>query len=580
MKGEPAPAQSSLRQLWAAQLPQRLERLRRRGAALARAWDVNVLRLVGDEARRLAHACESLDDTALAAQLGTLATACHALLDPPRPPDRASLAQVTALIGRLPAPASGGEGVDVHVPGAERELGFPLLVAPPPGHAARLRAMLGRDASATPAAPATAAVPSGTAPAAPTPAAAAAVRAFTERGATATSREQLLRLLSEWLATDDGPIRNGGLLLLVPDGSTPQVAANAAARAAEQLRGLAAQAEPGEHVAADGGGRFLVLDRELDPDALARNADALRERAIRIGLGSFDIGACPARGARTAIAMVDAARRVVHAAQAQRRRGTFVVGDIDAVADDALTGLVRDALAGTGFEVLYQPIVAVRGEHVERFQALLRLRDPAGHLHPAAEVVPAAEAAGLIGAIDRWMIEHCIARIAARGKAPPCLFVSQSLASLRDPLAPARLAEALGRRAPGAGMLVVELRANDAIEAPAEVQRYADALRPLGIQLSLSGFDASIAEVHPLPALVFDYVKVVPLDADATPAMRDAFAAMIEGLHERGVRVIAPRIEDARSAAMLAMSGVDLIQGNLVQEADSDLAFDLSHHVL
>lgn len=569
MAGDPAPTQSSLRQLWAAQLPQRLERLRRRGAGLARAWDVNVVRLIGDDARRLAHACTSLGEEALAAQLGALAGACFALIEPPRPPDRAGVARIGTLIGQLPAPAV-PQRPDAHVAGAERELGFPLLVAPPPGHAARLR-----DAVRV-AAPAQAVAPAPVeAAAAPKPAPAAApARPLFDGGASTTSREQLLRQLSECLASDDIAIRNGGLLLLVPDGSSPQVAANAAARAVEVLRGLGLQAAKGELVAIDAAGRYLVLDRERDTDALARHAEHLRERAIRTGLGSFDIGVCGARGARNATAMYEAARRIVHAAQAQRRRGIFVVQDIDAAGDDALVDLIRAALGGDGFEVLYQPIVSVRGEDGERFQALLRLRDPAGHLHPASEVVPAAESAGLIGEIDRWMIGHCIERIVASGTTSLRLFVSQSVASLRDPLAPTRLAGALGSRSLGTDTLVVELRASDAIEAPADVQRYASALHELGIRLSLSGFDADIADVHPLPTLAFDFVKIAPLPADAAPAMRESFTALIERMHERGVRVIAPRIEDARSAAALAMSGADLIQGNFVQEADAGFGFD------
>lgn len=562
--GDPAAPQSSLRQLWAAQLPQRLERLRRRGSGLGRAWDVNVARLVADDARRLAHAVDALGEGNLAQHLRALADACLALLDPPRPPDRAGLAQVVALVGKLPAPAlQEREGPDLHVAGAERELGFPLLVAPPAGHAARLRDGAAREprAAATPDAPKAAAAPP-------------AQRRLAEGHASATSREQLLRQLSEHLAREDASLRNGGLLLLVPDGSTPQVAATAAARSAELLRGLCVHAASTDLVAADTAGRFLLLDRTLEAAALARHADALRERIVRAAFGSFDIGVCGARGARTAMSMYDAARRVVHGAQVQRRRGTFLVEDIEATGDDRMVDLVRAALAGSGFEILYQPILSLRGEEGERFQALLRLRDAAGQLHPASAIVPAAESAGLIGAIDRWMIENCIDRIVARDSAALCLFVSQSIASLRDPLAPARLAEALGSRSLGTDTLVVELRASDAIEAPADVQRYADALHGLGIQLSLSGFDADIADVHPLPTLAFDFVKVVPLPVDATPAMRDAFTALVGQMHERNVRVIAPRIEDARSAAALAMSGVDLIQGNFVQEADAELAFD------
>lgn len=560
--GDPATPPSPLRQAWAAQLPQRIERLRRRGTAFVQAGDVNVLRLVADDARRLAHACDTLGAEPLSAQLGALATACFALLDPPRAPDRSGLAQIAGLIEKLPLPAQdGGERRDVRVAGAEREPGSALPAAPSTDYRARLQAAAATRAR-TP-------QPSATAPAQAIP-----QHRLTQGSASTTSREQLLRQLSECLAGDDSAIRNGGLLVLVPDGSDARAPAHAAARSAEVLRALCALAPASDRIAADAGGRYLVLNGEFAPPALAQHAEQLRERCIRAGLGSFDVGLCAARGARNAGAMYEAARRVVHVAQSQRRRGVFAVEDIDAGGDDAFAGLIRSALAGPGFEILYQPIVSVRGDDGERFQALLRLRDPAGHLHPASEIVPAAENAGLIGAIDRWIIERCIDRIVANGAGAPCLFVSQSIASLRDPQAPAAVAAALGSRSLGTDALVVELRANDAIEAPVDVQRYAGMLHRLGIRLSLSGFDADLADVHPLPTLAFDYVKIVPLPPDATPAMREAFVALIERMHERGVRVIAPRVEDARSAAALSISGVDLIQGNFVQAADSEFAFD------
>ena len=45
-------------------------------------------------------------------------------------------------------------------------------------------------------------------------------------------------------------------------------------------------------------------------------------------------------------------------------------------------------------------------------------------------------------------------------------------------------------------------------------------------------------------------------------------------MHARGTRVIAPRVEDVHGIGALVRAGVDLIQGNFVQAADSDLAFD------
>ena len=51
-------------------------------------------------------------------------------------------------------------------------------------------------------------------------------------------------------------------------------------------------------------------------------------------------------------------------------------------------------------------------------------------------------------------------------------------------------------------------------------------------------------------------------------------------MHERTVGVIAPRVEDTRTAAVLWMSGIDYIQGNLVQSAGSSLDFDFNSAVL
>jgi len=540
---DPAAPQPPLHQLWVLQLPQRIERLRRRSSGLTQTWDVNVLRMVADDARHLSHACRLLGAAAVAAQLEALQSACATLLDPPRAPDRAGLAQLSTLVGALDATL---------LPGASREASAPTI----------------RDSAAASQPPVVSAPPAG-APARP-----ALVPRAPTSSTSACSRDQLLRQLSHALVRDDVGIHSGGLLLLAPANQADRDRAQASVRAAETLRMLCLLVEADDRVASDGGGRFMVFNRDFDAGALERYAGRLRDGSARRGV-AFDVAACALRGARNAGAMYDAARASVHAAQAQDQHGVFMVRDIDASIDGKLVDMIRFALEHTGFEVLFQPIMSVRGEEEERFQALLRLRDRDGQLHAASEIVPTAERAALIGAIDRWVVKHCVERMVARDdRAPMHLVVSQSLASVREAQMPAWLAAVLARRAVDPGLLTLELRASDAIEAPADVQRYAGALRELGVRLSLSGFDEELAEVHPLPSLSFDFIKLAPRSSDETPASREAFVAMVESLHERGVRVIAPRIEDARGAAALCLTGVDFIQGNFVQAADSDLAFD------
>ncbi|MGN6517950.1 MAG: EAL domain-containing protein [Dokdonella sp.] len=555
------PASQFPRRLWAQQLASRIERLRRRGEQLRTAWDLNVLRLLADDAMRVAGACRELGFAPLGDVLDELHAACTGLLDPPRAPDRASRTRLDGLIGRLDAPSLPRAGAHdtPMVAGATRENGFPLLVAPPPEYWTRF---------STPPADIVGAV-AAPMPATPASTSSAAAR-FAPRGGTACSREQLLREVSECLALDDAAIRGGGLFVLVATAAAD--AGAAAARAAETLRTICTHVRAGNRVASDGGDRYLVFDRALAADALETEAARLREDIARAG--EFDVGVCPfVRGARHARAMHDAACNLVEGMRAQGRHGVFVVRDLEAERGGDLADQVRHALAGPGFELLFQPIVSLRGEDGAQFQALLRLRGADGELHPASEIVPAAERAGLMDAVDRWVLADCVARIAARG-GTATLFVSLSLASLRDAQSVPALAGMLARHGVGAGSIVLELRAADVVEAPAHAQRCVDALHALGARVSLAGFDAELAEVHPLPTLALDFVKLARPPVLDDEDARAAFAALLEGLHARGTRVIAPRVEDVHGIGPLVRADVDFIQGNFVQAADSDLAFD------
>ena len=85
-----------------------------------------------------------------------------------------------------------------------------------------------------------------------------------------------------------------------------------------------------------------------------------------------------------------------------------------------------------------------------------------------------------------------------------------------------------------------------------------------------------------LERLPADYLKLSPvyLGAAQTPALRDELREIIDAAHGRAIEVIAPRVEDAQAAATLWMSGIDFIQGNLVQQAARRLDFDFQTAVL
>jgi EAL domain-containing protein (putative c-di-GMP-specific phosphodiesterase class I) len=163
----------------------------------------------------------------------------------------------------------------------------------------------------------------------------------------------------------------------------------------------------------------------------------------------------------------------------------------------------------------------------------------------------------------------------------PRLFLSQSLASVRDPELIPWMRELLERRGAAGDSISIEMTVANASAATDDVARYAEAIRALGLSLTLSGYEAGGPGEALLDALKIDFIKLSPRyvridDENIRAELRELVATA----HERGMQVIAPRVEDARGAAALWTAGVDFIQGNFVQRAGRDLAFDFHAAVM
>ncbi|HEX6834156.1 MAG TPA: EAL domain-containing protein, partial [Rudaea sp.] len=248
-------------------------------------------------------------------------------------------------------------------------------------------------------------------------------------------------------------------------------------------------------------------------------------------------------------------------------------------ANEAFADAIRAAIKSDGFQLLFQPIVALKGEDGEQFQALLRLRSDNGKLYTAAEIVPFAESHGLIGDVDRWVLSRSMMVLAERErqKRPVRLFVSQAIEAAGDPQRAGWIRQMLETRRVSGERLVIEFRVSDALAHLRDLADFAAAVRKLGIAVSLAGFEGGAAAFQLLDRVKIDFVKVGPRyveEGSKDPARRQELQSLVATAHERGCDVIAPRIEDARAAAWLWTAGIDYIQGDFVQKAGQDLNYD------
>ncbi|PRH81501.1 EAL domain-containing protein [Arenimonas caeni] len=344
-----------------------------------------------------------------------------------------------------------------------------------------------------------------------------------------------------------------------------------------------------------GDGSFLVFDDGTDEAGLEAFAAQLRAALVQ---HPFDVqghplrlrvsvGICSLRHRFTDDAeMLDVAERMAREARTTEKgiKRYQPAQPTEAAREAALVNEIREAIARNSLELLFQPVVAVAGGDESQFQVLLRLRDAHGKLLPAAEVVPLAERGDFILDIDRWVMQASLALIRnrrAEGR-PLRLFVTQSALTLADPGQATWLkAELAAHDVPGTS-LVVELRMEDAAIHAGTIRPFCDAMVADGLQFCLSQFETSPDTDRLFDDLPLGFVKLARkyTSTALSPKMRDELKVLIDRAHRRGLEVIGHGVEDAQAAATLWMSGIDFIQGNLVQQANRDMDFDFQQAVL
>jgi EAL domain-containing protein (putative c-di-GMP-specific phosphodiesterase class I) len=344
-----------------------------------------------------------------------------------------------------------------------------------------------------------------------------------------------------------------------------------------------------------GDGSYLLLDREHEELALDSLATQLRATLMQNpfqALGHplrlrLSVGVCAFKhGFADSGAMINAVEKVAREARTHERgvRRYEPPRATEALKEAALLSQVRDAIDQDSLVLLYQPVVAVAGSEVSQYQVLLRLRDHHGKLRSAAEIIPMAERTSLIIEIDRWVMMQALALIKERAAEDQKLrlFVTQSPLTLAAPGQAEWLRNEITSNGVPGECLVIELRLEDVAVHSATVRQFCEAMLPYRVQFCLSQLEAGADAEALIGQLPLAFVKLARkyTTSSLSPALRDEVKGLIHRAHARRLLVIGHGVEDAQAAATLWMSGIDFIQGNLVQQADQDMNFDFNQAVL
>jgi diguanylate cyclase (GGDEF)-like protein len=343
---------------------------------------------------------------------------------------------------------------------------------------------------------------------------------------------------------------------------------------------------PRNVVARFGGDEFVVLLNELvyEADVPVVAAALLAALAPVYELKGSEVRSSASIGVRTCDdAGLDAETALHHADVAMYQakasgRACFVQFDAAMEARLARRRSVEAQLlraaATAELSIEYAPIVELDSGRRVGIEAALQWNHPQFVDLSRREIMEIAEESGLVATLGDWTLREACRQLGAwRRAAPeqaPC-FVSVGLSRAEIALGP-RLLDAIRGALAAAGLspecLQLEIPERVATDPRGSVATVLEALRTLGVRLSMGGFGTGSSSLSVLRSHAFDAVKITPASMQGLASNRDALAlahATLTLVENLGMASIAAGVDDPAQLAVLQSLGCRYAQGAIFQ---------------
>ncbi|MGN6334369.1 MAG: putative bifunctional diguanylate cyclase/phosphodiesterase [Motilibacteraceae bacterium] len=347
----------------------------------------------------------------------------------------------------------------------------------------------------------------------------------------------------------------------------------------EVAQRLQASVRTGDVVTRLGGDEFAVLCEDVDDDTV----EAIAERTLRclraplnlegrqvFATASIGVALAHDPGLSEGELLRNADAALYAAKESGRDQWARYTEDLQ---HDALTRLqvhseLREAVEREQFRLVYQPIVALRTGAPVSHEALLRWNHPRRGTVGPDDFIPAAETAGLIGVLGRWVLLQACAAAAvrhARGTGPASISVNVSPRQFRDDLV-GDVVDALAATGLPPRLLTLEITEGVMLGNPDRALAQLEQLKELGVRLAIDDFGTGYSSLAYLSRLPVDCVKIdKSFVSDLAHDERQIAVtrAVVEIGHSFGFDTVVEGIETAEQASAARILGCTYGQGFL-----------------
>jgi len=242
---------------------------------------------------------------------------------------------------------------------------------------------------------------------------------------------------------------------------------------------------------------------------------------------------------------------------------------------------LKTALRDNRFQLLFQPVVSLHGDPMENYEVLLRMLDDEGKQILPSEFMPAAEQAGLMGGVDRWVLAHTVKALVERRRAGrhTNFFVKISGESVHDEKLLPWLRDLLKAGKVEGNYLTLELNEAVASSNLKLIKPLIEGLHQLRIKVGLDHFGLAPNYTNLLRYANVDYLKIdgnLIRNIAQSQENQDRVREITAMAQQASKKTIAEFVEDANTLSTLWSCGLDYIQGYFLQEPGTEMNYDFT----
>ena len=236
---------------------------------------------------------------------------------------------------------------------------------------------------------------------------------------------------------------------------------------------------------------------------------------------------------------------------------------------------LQNAFEQEDFLLVFQPVVNLKEDGVERYEVRIRLQDNENLIYPP-RFLELANQHGLGERIDRWVCSQSLSLLRTRNSEALKLTINLTHNSIVSSEFLPWLLKAMHQENIAADQISLQISELDIASSPTQVQKFCEQMKSFGFILSITHYGCTFSPSNTIP---LEMASIVKLDRslldkiDTDLEQREKLNATVSSLHARGLLVIAPMIDKIDLLPYLWKANINFVQGNCLQEPSENMDF-------